>query len=279
MTNTRKIALLLIAGGWIITITILFILDDFVLNKDVPDHLYIFLFVSIFILYWLVKSIKYYHKRIHHLHTEIENVQHDIREVNENIQLHLKNITSKNISQETEVFHLFLSFRKHNPEFIQTLREMIPGITEGEEKLCILIRLNKKNKEIAQILQIDEKSIYTTRSRFKRKLSLGERETIDNWIRNVGITASRQPAKAASEPEIPAEASGDTAKTSAMPSTPCETMSKASVIAPETSERVSEASVIPPEASERMSKTSVIPRQVYGNIPDIQTKSSYFTNI
>lgn len=223
MTNTRKTALLLIIGGWGITITILLILDDLLLSKDIPSHLYIFLIAFILILYWLFKSIRYYHQRIQQLHAKIKTTQEDIREINNNIRLHTESMAQGNISQETETYNLFRSFQKNNPGFIQKLRETIPRITEGEEKLCTLIYLKKRNKEIAQILQIDEKSIYTSRSRLKHKLPLGEGETMDHWVQNIekkpseasgGITAVTEKASEAYggvsvTTEIISEASAD----------------------------------------------------------------------
>ena len=51
------------------------------------------------------------------------------------------------------------SFRASYPGFLPTLRERVPGITPAEETLCMLIKMNLSNREIAQQLFLSEGSV------------------------------------------------------------------------------------------------------------------------
>lgn len=79
----------------------------------------------------------------------------------------------------------FAPFATEYAAFAERLRVLVPSITGSEEKICILIRAKKRNKEIARILDIDENSVYTQRYRIKRKLPLPEDMGMDEWIREV----------------------------------------------------------------------------------------------
>ena len=46
------------------------------------------------------------------------------------------------------------SFRASYPGFLPTLRERVPGITPAEETLCMLIKMNLSNREIADKMSI-----------------------------------------------------------------------------------------------------------------------------
>ena len=51
------------------------------------------------------------------------------------------------------------SFRASYPGFLPTLRERVPGITPAEETLCMLIKMNLSNREIAEKLFLSEGSV------------------------------------------------------------------------------------------------------------------------
>lgn len=62
------------------------------------------------------------------------------------------------------------SFRASYPGFLPTLRERVPGITPAEETLCMLIKMNLSNREIADKMSISIGSLHTTRYRLKQKM-------------------------------------------------------------------------------------------------------------
>ena len=78
------------------------------------------------------------------------------------------------------------SYVEEHAAFIRDLRRAVPTLTRGEERLCVLIRARKRNREIARLLGIDESSLYTLRYRLKRKLPLPEGAALDDWILGLG---------------------------------------------------------------------------------------------
>lgn len=69
------------------------------------------------------------------------------------------------------------------PGMIQKLRELQPEITAAEQRLFMLIRLNSDSKEIANMLGISPESVRKTKYRLKKKLSLSEDISLDEYIR------------------------------------------------------------------------------------------------
>ena len=62
------------------------------------------------------------------------------------------------------------SFRASYPGFLPTLRERVPGITPAEETLCMLIKMNLSNREIAEQLFLSEGSVKQYVNRIYAKL-------------------------------------------------------------------------------------------------------------
>jgi len=72
-----------------------------------------------------------------------------------------------------------------HPLFIPQLRVLINNITPSEERLCMMIKRNMNNREIARMLKVSIKSVYTARAGLKRKLMIDDDATMDEWIRNI----------------------------------------------------------------------------------------------
>ena len=80
------------------------------------------------------------------------------------------------------------SFRASYPGFLPTLRERVPGITPAEETLCMLIKMNLSNREIADKMSISIGSLHTTRYRLKHAAGgrqghgrMGTGDRIGSW--------------------------------------------------------------------------------------------------
>ena len=82
-----------------------------------------------------------------------------------------------------EAFHR--SFRASYPGFLPTLRERVPGITPAEETLCMLIKMNLSNREIADKMSISIGSLHTTRYRLKQKMPPEGAKGMDEWVRAI----------------------------------------------------------------------------------------------
>lgn len=72
-----------------------------------------------------------------------------------------------------------------HPLFIPQLRVLVNNITPNEERLCMMIKWNLSNHEIAQILKVSVKSVYIARARLKRKLMIEDDKTMEEWIKNI----------------------------------------------------------------------------------------------
>ena len=84
---------------------------------------------------------------------------------------------NRNVDRDWEDFRLH--FESVHPHFFQRLKQAHPELSNGELKLCALIRLNLSMKETAAILSISPNSVKTARYRLRSKLDL---ETKDNLM-------------------------------------------------------------------------------------------------
>jgi tetratricopeptide (TPR) repeat protein len=66
------------------------------------------------------------------------------------------------------------SFQNAFPGYINRLRNLYPLLSDAEERLCLLMKLNLSGKEIATILGILPDSVKKTRYRIRKKLDLPE---------------------------------------------------------------------------------------------------------
>ena len=73
-------------------------------------------------------------------------------------------------------------FINRHPDYIARLRDTFPKITEAEERLFLLVKLNLHTKEIASILGIDVQSVKKTRARLRKKLGIEEDVALDVFI-------------------------------------------------------------------------------------------------
>jgi tetratricopeptide (TPR) repeat protein len=65
-----------------------------------------------------------------------------------------------------------LRFNQVHLEFYNRLRQLYPGLTPSDEKLCAFLRLNMSSKEISAITQQSIKTIEVARARLRKKLNL-----------------------------------------------------------------------------------------------------------
>lgn len=68
-------------------------------------------------------------------------------------------------------------FTKVNTSFLDKLNELYPTLTSNERKLCVFLKLNMSNKDIAQITLQSEEALKKSRLRLRKKLGLDDRST------------------------------------------------------------------------------------------------------
>jgi DNA-binding CsgD family transcriptional regulator len=75
-------------------------------------------------------------------------------------------------------------FEKVHPDFNAKLRKEFPSITESEERLFLLVKLNLRTKEIASILGISNDSVKKNRNRLRKRLSLNAEQDLVEYVHN-----------------------------------------------------------------------------------------------
>ena len=96
----------------------------------------------------------------------------------------LRNI--RNNSNNDENWQAFEArFVAVNKDFYRTLRERYPKLTQGDLKLCALIKLNFSSKDVAKLMGISVESVHTTRYRLRKKLGLERKDNLAEFIANV----------------------------------------------------------------------------------------------
>lgn len=63
-------------------------------------------------------------------------------------------------------------------DYATTLMKRCPDLTEAEFRICVLLRLNLSNKEIAELLDISDRTVDTHRTRIRRKLDLSGKDNL-----------------------------------------------------------------------------------------------------
>jgi hypothetical protein len=109
-------------------------------------------------------------------------------DTDENIQIaKIDKILQLNILTDEDWNSFKKSFSDIYPAFFSKLRYICPTITTSELRLCSLIKLKLSIKEMASMLGISPESVKTSRYRLKKKLDLGENETIEEFIEKLGV--------------------------------------------------------------------------------------------
>ncbi len=77
------------------------------------------------------------------------------------------------------------SFNDLHPGFIDNLRKNYPDLTSGNELLCMLIALRRRNEEIALALGISRDSVATSRYRLRTRFNLPKDVDLNDFIQSM----------------------------------------------------------------------------------------------
>lgn len=91
-----------------------------------------------------------------------------------------KNKTTYSNWQEFET--LFLEV---NADFYEKLNKQFPTLTVNERKLCVFLKLNMSNKDIAQITFQSEDALKKARMRLRKKLEMNRDENLASFIQSL----------------------------------------------------------------------------------------------
>lgn len=107
---------------------------------------------------------------------KIKNMLEQGKVINEKNQALITNIKSFDMHMQTQNDWLKLEeeFFKINPMFMSKLSSEFESLTTMEIRICAMIKLNMRSKEISNILNISQKTIDKHRQNIRKKLLLDE---------------------------------------------------------------------------------------------------------
>ena len=117
----------------------------------------------------------------------LENLQKNIsssKASNKSTMILEKELEQKlNLDKQREQFKLNINLI--NEDFYNLLQIKFPNLTDGEKKLCAMLRLNLSSKEIASIQNISPKSVDMSRYRLRKKLNLPAETELSEFLAQI----------------------------------------------------------------------------------------------
>ena len=114
---------------------------------------------------------------------EINNTSEEVKrsEMLKDMALQIRQRMS--FSRETKEF--YMRVEDIHKDFHLKLKSSYPNLTEFENRLAGLLRLNLSTKEMAALLNISPKSVEVARYRLKKKLQLNKDQALHDFINNL----------------------------------------------------------------------------------------------
>lgn len=78
-----------------------------------------------------------------------------------------------------------LRFTAVNEKFYRKVTTQYPNLSQADQKICALIKLNFSSKEMARLLGISVESVHTTRYRLRKKMALDRSVNLEDFISNI----------------------------------------------------------------------------------------------
>lgn len=150
----------------------------------------IILFISVILLirYTLIwrSDIRNTQTRLVQIEEEVQRLPQScpIKQQVEELVQHRPIPPEKSSTDSMEMIRQYIHI--YHPNFMDALiRNTREKLTPNDEMLCMMLKLEYSNKEIATILSITTNSVITARYRLKKKLSLLPNQQIDEWIQEI----------------------------------------------------------------------------------------------
>jgi len=78
-----------------------------------------------------------------------------------------------------------LRFIDVNKEFYNRIFKKYPNLSQGDQKICALIKLNFSSKDMAGLLGISVESVHTSRHRIRKKMDLDRSVNLEDFINSL----------------------------------------------------------------------------------------------
>ena len=114
----------------------------------------------------------------------LKDLKTKVRAGGENLKVSEINKVLRSISiNNTNNWEEFkLRFTAINDKFYRKLTERYPNLSQSDQKICALIKLNFSSKDMARLLGISVESVHTTRYRLRKKLKLKRSTNLEDFI-------------------------------------------------------------------------------------------------
>ena len=99
------------------------------------------------------------------------------------IELDLLVFETLQLDKDRDTLKTFIE--KSNRDFYSKLNSKFPNLSNNEQRLCTLLRLNLSSKEIANIQNITEKSVEMNRYRLRKKIQIPSSESLTKYIKSI----------------------------------------------------------------------------------------------
>lgn len=80
-----------------------------------------------------------------------------------------------------------MRFENVYESFYKALNKLFPDLTQGEKKLCALLRLNLSSKEIATLMFQNSQSVDMARYRLRKKMNLKQNENLTDFLMSIDL--------------------------------------------------------------------------------------------
>jgi len=94
----------------------------------------------------------------------------------------IEEIIAGNLSVDEEWENFKMHFDKVHPHFFKKLKRLCNDLTEENLRMIAYIKMGMSTKQIAQLLNIADNSVFISRHRIKKKLKLPEKESLSRFI-------------------------------------------------------------------------------------------------
>lgn len=126
----------------------------------------------------------------HNLIDEIENAIGKNSSSAANLATDLRRIISRYSSREENRQGFLSVSRQIDPRFTARLKADFPNLSEGQLRLAALIAAGVDSSQLASILNISSKSLYTSRYRLRTSLRLSKTDSLEALLRSYATPAN-----------------------------------------------------------------------------------------
>ena len=133
------------------------------------------------------KVIKDLAQKVEHVKKNMSDS--DLQKVLQDSLIEIKSaLKQENYWDDFKVF-----FEQVHPNFLKQLEMLVPKISSAEKRLCTLLKLNMRSKDIATVMRISPDSVRIARYRLRKKLPIEQGEELVSFLNNIEKYAEKEP--------------------------------------------------------------------------------------